>query len=143
MVIIVAALGPGILLALKFRVPLFEERSNSFVAVLRQVTTNLFTDFIIESPGEFLFLTGKKCLLHRADGQQRTLSNFLRKFLHFLFEQRGRNDLIDEAKRERSFCVNHVASVKKFRGFCGPGQLWRSEERRVGKECRSRWSPYH
>src|SRR2546430_14473635 len=22
-------------------------------------------------------------------------------------------------------------------------QAWRSEERRVGKECRSRWSPYH
>ena len=22
-------------------------------------------------------------------------------------------------------------------------QIWRSEERRVGKECRSRWSPYH
>ena len=22
-------------------------------------------------------------------------------------------------------------------------KLWRSEERRVGKECRSRWSPYH
>src|SRR2546428_12859120 len=21
--------------------------------------------------------------------------------------------------------------------------LWRSEERRVGEECRSRWSPYH
>ena len=24
-----------------------------------------------------------------------------------------------------------------------PGVLERSEERRVGKECRSRWSPYH
>ena len=24
-----------------------------------------------------------------------------------------------------------------------PGDLTRSEERRVGKECRSRWSPYH
>src|SRR2546425_11515387 len=24
-----------------------------------------------------------------------------------------------------------------------PGAVWRSEERRVGKECRSRWSPYH
>src|SRR2546427_4539885 len=24
----------------------------------------------------------------------------------------------------------------------GP-RVWRSEERRVGKECRSRWSPYH
>ena len=23
------------------------------------------------------------------------------------------------------------------------GELVRSEERRVGKECRSRWSPYH
>src|SRR5258708_19344636 len=23
------------------------------------------------------------------------------------------------------------------------GELFRSEERRVGKECRSRWSPYH
>ena len=23
------------------------------------------------------------------------------------------------------------------------GKLYRSEERRVGKECRSRWSPYH
>ena len=23
------------------------------------------------------------------------------------------------------------------------GQFYRSEERRVGKECRSRWSPYH
>src|SRR5256886_14845863 len=23
------------------------------------------------------------------------------------------------------------------------GGSWRSEERRVGKECRSRWSPYH
>ena len=22
-------------------------------------------------------------------------------------------------------------------------EYWRSEERRVGKECRSRWSPYH
>ena len=24
-----------------------------------------------------------------------------------------------------------------------PNYLFRSEERRVGKECRSRWSPYH
>src|SRR3712207_7887117 len=25
----------------------------------------------------------------------------------------------------------------------GVAGVWRSEERRVGKECRSRWSPYH
>ena len=28
-------------------------------------------------------------------------------------------------------------------GFSGVSLLFRSEERRVGKECRSRWSPYH
>ena len=30
----------------------------------------------------------------------------------------------------------------ELRGF-GTFELTRSEERRVGKECRSRWSPYH
>src|SRR2546425_12458861 len=29
------------------------------------------------------------------------------------------------------------------RGVVQPEQAFRSEERRVGKECRSRWSPYH
>ena len=28
-------------------------------------------------------------------------------------------------------------------GAQGEEDVWRSEERRVGKECRSRWSPYH
>ena len=27
--------------------------------------------------------------------------------------------------------------------LCGAAAIVRSEERRVGKECRSRWSPYH
>src|SRR5260221_14375920 len=31
----------------------------------------------------------------------------------------------------------------KSRAYAGGGVLVRSEERRVGKECRSRWSPYH
>ena len=36
-----------------------------------------------------------------------------------------------------------MAGVAK--GIAGLGALFyvRSEERRVGKECRSRWSPYH
>ena len=29
------------------------------------------------------------------------------------------------------------------KGLCKRGDGLRSEERRVGKECRSRWSPYH
>src|SRR5258707_9045691 len=32
---------------------------------------------------------------------------------------------------------------RKVADFPGVEELKRSEERRVGKECRSRWSPYH
>ena len=32
--------------------------------------------------------------------------------------------------------------MKKIASFVREGAM-RSEERRVGKECRSRWSPYH
>ena len=35
-------------------------------------------------------------------------------------------------------------SINDIRTATSPdGLIWRSEERRVGKECRSRWSPYH
>ena len=37
--------------------------------------------------------------------------------------------------------VNAVFQRQLF--FTGVEALSRSEERRVGKECRSRWSPYH
>ena len=35
--------------------------------------------------------------------------------------------------------------ARKFADFLKKAgqKYWRSEERRVGKECRSRWSPYH
>ena len=41
-----------------------------------------------------------------------------------------------------------AARIAATRYMKREGQLWikivlRSEERRVGKECRSRWSPYH
>ena len=34
----------------------------------------------------------------------------------------------------------HIPFCQNICNFC---PLTRSEERRVGKECRSRWSPYH
>ena len=36
-----------------------------------------------------------------------------------------------------------TASQAILKGLANDGGLYRSEERRVGKECRSRWSPYH
>jgi len=48
-----------------------------------------------------------------------------------------------------AFAVLSAASVATFHRPGLDAEFWespnacRSEERRVGKECRSRWSPYH
>ena len=45
-------------------------------------------------------------------------------------------------RRERRNAVTVLAPAKLNLALDVVGLL-RSEERRVGKECRSRWSPYH
>src|SRR5260221_3689292 len=47
-----------------------------------------------------------------------------------------------EASREKVGLVGHGGAVGSV-AFSPDGHTARSEERRVGKECRSRWSPYH
>src|SRR3712207_7784655 len=44
----------------------------------------------------------------------------------------------NESKEYRDFMASRGFGVK-----WADAQGFRSEERRVGKECRSRWSPYH
>ena len=39
--------------------------------------------------------------------------------------------------------VEEIAKEYEGKAFVGKVDQLRSEERRVGKECRSRWSPYH
>ena len=54
-------------------------------------------------------------------------------------------------KKKFRLCIQHKLSVCIYdeagdynkRGFWSKLNKMRSEERRVGKECRSRWSPYH
>ena len=44
----------------------------------------------------------------------------------------------------RAHSVAAQGGISASLGNMGPDDWrWRSEERRVGKECRSRWSPYH
>ena len=45
-----------------------------------------------------------------------------------------------QARRKIGPNVKYLGDGESTAGFSGHS---RSEERRVGKECRSRWSPYH
>ena len=50
----------------------------------------------------------------------------------------GKSTLFNRLTKTRQAIVNDEAGTTRDRQY---GK--RSEERRVGKECRSRWSPYH
>src|SRR3712207_9174692 len=59
----------------------------------------------------------------------------------------GVNDLVAvvEAVEDKAVdaLVEEYGDLYEFADDAAPGGPQRSEERRVGKECRSRWSPYH
>src|SRR3712207_6768439 len=50
-------------------------------------------------------------------------------------------DVIQAAACIKFSIIGYIITTPRFLGCNGGG--YRSEERRVGKECRSRWSPYH
>ena len=59
----------------------------------------------------------------------------------------GEVDLLKNLKFKTTFSLDYaVGEVRRFSPIIyvyNPNVTTRSEERRVGKECRSRWSPYH
>src|SRR3712207_9252827 len=65
--------------------------------------------------------------------------------------EHGGNNLLDSleppaehAKITSRLCQNHLPDTPESpAGEARTTSQTRSEERRVGKECRSRWSPYH
>src|SRR5215211_7388195 len=50
---------------------------------------------------------------------------------------------ISSAQSQGWQSANHAPPMSRSRPASPPSGRRRSEERRVGKECRSRWSPYH
>ena len=57
------------------------------------------------------------------------------------------NKDLEELKNKQTEMNNTITEMKNtLEGISSritEAEEWRSEERRVGKECRSRWSPYH
>ena len=52
-------------------------------------------------------------------------------------------DVVDTTNKNRQLVALDSTMGKSKAQLMGERLLTRSEERRVGKECRSRWSPYH
>ena len=68
--------------------------------------------------------------------------HFLSCLRDFCKEQREDFFLLGETLQDNyPFLLERMDSVTNYQAY--KGILLRSEERRVGKECRSRWSPYH
>ena len=55
------------------------------------------------------------------------------------------NEQLYDGKCKPYWIGDEVGGLCDFDGYAvlSPIEMVRSEERRVGKECRSRWSPYH
>src|SRR3712207_9581379 len=68
----------------------------------------------------------------------KTLNEVIKSGLYRLNTTMAYEDLL-HAKAD--FDAEHVLEWNAVADYSNYGQ--RSEERRVGKECRSRWSPYH
>ena len=68
-----------------------------------------------------------------------------KKEVSILFVQKGSNKQFrpDLAVLEHDLSLGHVPHLGVVGHHDDDGPDDRSEERRVGKECRSRWSPYH
>src|SRR5688572_22555019 len=56
---------------------------------------------------------------------------------------RGLSDFIQQNFLSSAALVQRIAEFRPAHTLCRWLLQPRSEERRVGKECRSRWSPYH
>ena len=56
---------------------------------------------------------------------------------------KGTRDFSPVEMAKRNYIFNTIRDVFHLFGYQQIETPSRSEERRVGKECRSRWSPYH
>src|SRR2546422_10844428 len=98
------------------------------------------------------FMHGLRASLHARCGEpDRKVADGVRTLSRLFTKQRdalGANYFADPALRRSYLLYFLPVNAAKVASLLGempalPARPLRSEERRVGKECRSRWSPYH
>src|SRR3712207_1069233 len=83
-------------------------------------------------------------MLEQFGGPQGELAAAIRYFTQALGEDDpGRKDMLMDIATEELSHLEVIGTIVAMLNKGVKGKLARSEERRVGKECRSRWSPYH
>src|SRR5256885_3281681 len=111
----------------------------------QSVTFWLLLSFISVYLFFFFFSSRRRHTRLQGDWSSDVCSSDLRETLRRLF---GELDLLGAQRLDRA-AVDAVGGEELDRLFARGARLLahrqqvRSEERRVGKECRSRWSPYH
>src|SRR3989338_1442382 len=122
----------------------------------RRINANTFSIPSQNGNGEYLVSVGKKCSCTCPDFESRKMDckhvHALKFYLDFDKKVRTENKGIVEKKLSCPYCKGEdtigygkrrTQNGQKQRYKCNGCGRARSEERRVGKECRSRWSPYH
>src|SRR5256884_9259344 len=87
---------------------------------------------------------GLTVLVNSRHSEQRQLFSHAHEYCHLLFDRQKEGVVSRLENREAQAEVRANSFAAAFlMPEGGVREFLRSEERRVGKECRSRWSPYH
>ena len=121
------------------------KRSHVDACICKEVIEQMLVMLTIQEPNTFFrTLDLELSVLFKKHGS--LLSDFCdalrKKFPKRKFTAKGRSRVQGELlKKLKTLCVKVRKPLQKE--VSGFSKERRSEERRVGKECRSRWSPYH
>ena len=86
-----------------------------------------------------------ECLEKTTSWSPKTIQTLIKRLVNkgaLTYEKQGRIFVYTPLVGEKEYIGQESSSFLK-RFYHGDLTEMRSEERRVGKECRSRWSPYH
>ena len=116
--------GGGLLAVLLTLVQIAPVKINPWSAIAKAVGNAINADVLRE-----LDTVTQKLDTHISVDDERNADSYRTSILQF------NNELLREIQHTREDFIEILAVIDDYES--------RSEERRVGKECRSRWSPYH